>query len=59
MSEICPLGNYSPDGADGVMGDERVGCEDGEFVLDGLADQYAIEGIFVQRREFGVVRIIA
>ncbi len=41
----------SPDGTDRVLRDERIGRQGGMFMLDGLADQHAVERILMERRQ--------
>lgn len=46
------LGENLPGGANGVLGNQWIGCENSQFMLNGLADQHAIKGVFVKGREF-------
>ena len=43
-----PTVRQLPLSSDGVLTDERIGCEQDTIVFDRLADQHPIEGIAVQ-----------
>jgi len=38
-----------PDGADCVLGDQGIGCQERQFMLDGLANQYAVKWVAVKQ----------
>jgi len=38
-----------PDGADCVLGDQGIGCQERQFMLDSLANQYTVKGVAVKQ----------
>lgn len=42
-----------PNGSDGILRNEWIRGQDGEFMLDGLANEHAVKRVFVKSREFG------
>ncbi len=40
-----------PDRTDRVLRDERIGRQEDMFMLDGLADQHAVERVLMERRQ--------
>jgi hypothetical protein len=38
-----------PGGADSVLGDQGVGCQERQLMLDGLANQYAVKRVAVKQ----------
>lgn len=46
------LGNPFPGSSDSILCDEGIGRQDGEFMLNGLADQHAVKGVFVMKGKF-------
>ena len=47
------MGKTLPNGSDGVLGNQWIGCENSQFMLNGLADQHAIKRVSVVEGEFG------
>lgn len=42
---------FLPGGLHGILRDQRIRCEQGEFMVNGLADQHTIERVSMKRRQ--------
>ena len=46
---VMPSATLLPGGADCVLGDQGIGCQERQFMLDGLANQYAVKWVAVKQ----------
>lgn len=45
-------GKELPNGLDGILGNEWIGGQDGEFMLNGLENEHAVKWVFMKSGKF-------